>query len=263
MTDPKRIILTGAAGLAGRGVRPLLRERGHQLVLVDVVDPLPVDGERAWVIPVQDTDALREAIRGADAVIHLGGHSRERAWPELVDVNMDGTRSVLEAARLEGVSRVLLASSTHAVGFHPVPRHPVAELQPRPDSYYGVSKVVMEALGTAYADRYGMSVANVRIGTVLERPNSGRTLSTWLSYPDLARLIDAVAALDTPGAHLVWGVSHNSRAWFTPEAGHAMGYYPEDDAEQYAAEIEDNEDTGDGLIGGGFADMTHELGESW
>ncbi|MBF4619219.1 NAD(P)-dependent oxidoreductase [Clavibacter sp. VKM Ac-2873] len=264
MTNPTRIVMTGAAGMAGRGVRPLLRAAGHELVLLDLVDPDPVDGERAVTASVRDLGAMREAVRGADLVVHLGGISRERPWDDVLTANVDGTRTVLEAARAEGVRRVLLASSTHAVGFHPVPTEPVADLAPRPDSLYGVTKAAMEALGSVYADRHGMSVVSARIGTLLERPTGRRSLSTWLSFPDLARLIAAVAALEEPGAHIVWGVSRNARAWFSPDAGERIGYYPEDDAEAFAAGIDDGDDAdANGLIGGEWAAPEHALGDAW
>jgi len=264
MADVRRIALTGAAGMAGRGVRPLLRAAGHELVLLDLVDPDPVDGERAVVADVRDVEAVREAVRGADLVVHLGGISRERAWDEVLAANADGTRCVLKAARDEGVRRVLLASSTHAVGFHPIPAEPVDHLPPRPDSLYGVTKAAMEALGSVYADRHGMSVVSARIGTLLERPTGRRSLSTWLSFPDLARLIEAAAALDEPGAHVVWGVSRNTRAWFLPGAGERIGYYPEDDAEAFADGVVDGDDAdANGLIGGEWAAPQHALGDAW
>ncbi|WP_317230270.1 NAD(P)-dependent oxidoreductase [Clavibacter sp. MX14-G9D] len=264
MTAGLRIVITGAAGLAGRGVRPVLRAAGHRLVLLDLVAADPVGTETALLASVTDLDAVREAVRGADVVVHLGGISRERPWREVLEANVDGTRCVLEAARDAGVRRVLLASSTHAVGFHPVPARPVEHLAPRPDSYYGVSKAAMEALGAVFADRHGMSVVSARIGTVLERPTNSRSLSTWLSFPDLARMIEAVAALDAPGGHVIWGISRNTRAWAGLEAGHAIGYYPQDDAEAHAATIDVGDASeADGLIGGAFADPGHGLGDAW
>jgi uronate dehydrogenase len=62
---------------------------------------------------------MTEACEGVDAVLHLGGLSTVGySWDEYLDVNVNGTRCVLEAARLCGVPRVVYASSHHAVGFH-------------------------------------------------------------------------------------------------------------------------------------------------
>ena len=85
----------------------------------------------------------------------------------LVRTNVDGTKTLLDACVAAGVPRVLLASSLHAVGY--VPAVSLAEapvLCPRPDSYYGWSKVAIEALGSLYADRFGMTVVSARLGTV-------------------------------------------------------------------------------------------------
>jgi len=84
--------------------------------------------------------------------------------------------TVSAVAREAGVQRVLLASSIHAVGFHtPASVEAVEVPTPRPDTYYGVGKVVMEALGQLYADRFGMSVVAARLGTVEPEPTSIRS----------------------------------------------------------------------------------------
>lgn len=263
MSSPLRILITGAAGLAGSGVRPLLRDRGHELVLLDLAPVEAASGERVITGSFTDEAVLADALDGVDLVVHFGGHSREQSWEDIATVNVDGTRLLLDAARRAGVRHILLASSTHAVGFHPVPTAPVRELAPRPDSLYGVGKVAMEALGAVYADRHGMRVVNARIGTVEQRPNNVRSLSTWLSFPDLVRLIEATAALDAPGAHTVWAVSANTRTWFDLADGQGIGYYPVDDAEFVATEVGEPDAGGNGLIGGAFADPEHELGVPW
>ncbi|MGK9147688.1 NAD(P)-dependent oxidoreductase [Plantibacter flavus] len=263
MHVPTRILITGAAGLAGTGVRPLLLERGHELVLLDLA---PIDarpGERVVTGSFTDPDVLADALDGVHLVVHFGGYSREQTWEDIARVNIDGTRLVLDAAHRAGVRHVLLASSTHAVGYHPVPTTPVRALEPRPDSLYGVGKVAMEALGAVYADRHAMRVVSARIGTAEVRPNNVRSLSTWLSFPDLVRLIEATAALDAPGSHTVWAISANTRAWFDLSDGQGIGYYPVDDAEFVAGEVGEPDEVGNGLIGGAFADPEHELGVPW
>ncbi len=68
---------------------------------------------------VTDMAAMTAACAGADAVIHLGGIPTEDAWAPILDVNINGTYTVFEAARRAGVPRVVFASSNHAVGFAP------------------------------------------------------------------------------------------------------------------------------------------------
>jgi nucleoside-diphosphate-sugar epimerase len=72
------------------------------------------------------------------------------------------------------VGRVVFASSTHATGYTPPP--PDTDISesgyPCPDTNYGVGKAAGEAIGSLYADRYGMGVACVRIGACFGNPGS-------------------------------------------------------------------------------------------
>lgn len=82
----------------------------------------------------------------------------------------------------------------------------------RPDSLYGVSKAFGEALGSYSADKHGMVVACLRIGSCFERPTELRHLTTWLSPGDAVRLSDAL--LRAPGLHYatVNDISAHTRA---------------------------------------------------
>jgi NADP-dependent aldehyde dehydrogenase len=240
-----RILITGAAGNMGRLLRPRL---GGELRLLDR-EPIP-DAADAIVASVTDLDAMRAAVRGVSGILHLGGISVEDSWEKILDVNVNGTRTVLEAARLEGVEQVVLASSNHAVGFHGREEGMLpADVAQRPDTYYGVSKVAVEALGSLYHDRYGINVVCLRIGSCFERPTNARMLWTWMSPDDGARLVRA--ALGAKGFHIVWGISANTRRWWSLEAGEAIGYHPQDDAEAFAAEIAGTSDD-ESLAGGAF-----------
>jgi nucleoside-diphosphate-sugar epimerase len=251
-----RILMTGAAGGVGTLLRPRLAREGRVLRLLDLAAVEPGDGEEAITADVTDPEAMAGAMDGVDAVLHLGGYSVEHHWQDILDVNINGTYVVLEAARKAGVRHVVLASSNHAVGFHPREAEAPDYLFPRPDTFYGVSKVTKEALGSLYHDRYGMAVTCLRIGSCFEQPRDLRMLSTWLSPDDCARLTEAALAAD--GYHVVWGVSANTRGWWSPEEGRAIGYEPKDDAEVYApgliAELgePDPESMEQALLGGRF-----------
>jgi uronate dehydrogenase len=237
----ERILITGAAGGVGTLVRPRLAAGDRILRLLDIAEvPGAADGERVEIIQASVTDlgAMEQACEGATAVIHLGGHSLERPWAEILEVNINGTYNVLEAARRQGVKRVVLASSNHAVGFFPKADGEAGDyLFPRPDTNYGVSKAALEALGSMFADRYGMDVICVRIGSCFEHPRDARMLATWLSPDDCARLFEACLATPEPGFRVVWGISDNTRRWFSMEEGRKLGYESQDDSEVYAAEL--------------------------
>lgn len=260
------VTVTGAAGRMASLLRPQLRDLGWQVRLVDLRMPQDAVGEHESMFlgSVTDPVVMAEAVAGADLVVHLGGIHRETDWDTVMTTNVTGTRVVLDAARDAGVRKVLLASSTHAVGFWDFAsaRGAAGALPPRPDTYYGLSKVAMEGLGSLYADRFGMKIISARIGTSTERPDSARTLATWLSPGDLRRLVEATATdHGLPGHHVVWAVSANTRGWADLAAGRAaIGYEPIDDAEQWAATITATDDPTGHLLGGPWTTAEHRLG---
>ena len=73
MPTPHRVLLTGAAGGVGTFLRESLPGYGYSLRLSDIA-PVPGAPE-ALAVDLQDRDAVREAVRGVDAVVHLGGLS--------------------------------------------------------------------------------------------------------------------------------------------------------------------------------------------
>jgi uronate dehydrogenase len=245
-------------------LRPYLADAGYAVRLVDLAAaPDPRPNESVHVGSVTDPDFMADALKGATAVIHLGGLHREKTWAELVSTNITGTQVTLEAARQNGVERVLLASSTHAVGFHPTETAAQdSVLIPRPDTYYGVSKAAVEALGSLYADKYGMKVVSARIGTGGERPGNLRTLGSWLSPADSFRLVEATLNnLGAPGHHVVWAVSANTRGWANLDAGKRIGFEPQDDAEAFAAGVDTTaRDKWADLLGGAWAGDGHRVG---
>jgi uronate dehydrogenase len=250
------ILITGGAGRIGQMLRTRLARPHRVLRLLDVTAPKPAaSGEAVEVLPatsVTAPGAVRRAAEGADAIVHLGGVATEGAWQDILSVNIDGSRTVLEAARLAGVPRLVLASSNHTVGFvrrdSAPPGGLPAGVPARPDTYYGLSKATLEALGSLYHDRFGLDVVCLRIGLCSEAPPDTAALPTWLSPDDMARLTEA--ALTATGFRIVWGVSANTRRWWSLAEGEAIGYHPRDDSEVYADRIPQVDD--DELLGGMF-----------
>ena len=235
---PGPVLVTGAAGLIGGWLRGGLPERGWAVRGLDVV-PVPDvrPGEEHRTADVTDLAAMVEATTGCSAVVHLAGIATESTWPAIRDTNIDGTYAALEAARRAGVQRVVLASSNHAVGYTPRPEQGLlteADAPHRPDTYYGVSKATMEALGSLYVDRYGLDVVCLRIGSAFPEPTTVRQLATWLSPTDTVGLVDAALRAPSPGFSVVWGVSDNTRRWCDLTAAEALGYRSVDDSEVFA-----------------------------
>jgi uronate dehydrogenase len=244
----RRVLLTGAAGRIGTALTERLPAFGWDLRLFDR-DQVP-GGIVGDVTSPADLDA---AMAGVDAVVHLAGQPTEAPWPVIREANIEGTLQLFEAARRAGVRRVVYASSNHAVGFTPLADNLPADVPPRPDTLYGVSKVFGEALGRYYVDRYDMQVACLRIGTFEDRPSHPRSLGTWLSADDAARLVDACLRSSALNYAIVWGISANTRRAWSLDAGRALGYEPHDDAEDHLADIPDADPhPSDAFVGGGF-----------
>ncbi|GGJ59407.1 NAD-dependent epimerase/dehydratase family protein [Streptomyces brasiliensis] len=227
------VLITGAAGAVGTILRQGLPGLGWQLRCFDVAPPDPPD-DVPWLLgDISDRRRLVEAMRGAGAVIHLAGIPHEADFPRLLHTNIDGTYQVFEAAREAGVTRVLYASSNHAVGRYTADTRLSDSARPRPDSLYGVSKAFGEALGSYYADRFGMRVACVRIGSCFAHPTQLRHLATRLSPGD------AVLLFAAPGLRFatVNGISANIRAWWDLDGARALGCAPQDDEEGWARDL--------------------------
>src|ERR1700761_8074540 len=97
----RTIVITGAAGRIGTYLRSRLARPDRVLRLLDVA-PLAAPsgpGEEPVTASVTDLAAMTAACAGVDAVIHLGGIPSENAWAPILDVNINGTYTVFEAAR--------------------------------------------------------------------------------------------------------------------------------------------------------------------
>jgi len=260
-----RLLVTGASGNMGRVLRPLLRREGRILRLADLAEPTdPQPGEEVIAFDLTDPDAVAKACQGVEAVLHLGGISVEASFEDVLAVNIAGTNNLLRAAVDAGVSKVMLASSNHAVGFYRRGDIPPGadglpdDIPARPDTFYGWSKAAIEPLGSLYHSRYGIDITVLRIGTCFPEPPDARALATWLAPEDAARLVEAILDNPTPGYRVIWATSDNTRRWWSLSGARALGYEPADDAERFAADRVERfgePDLGDpthDLVGGSF-----------
>jgi uronate dehydrogenase len=234
-----KVLVTGAAGSIGRVVTVGLVDRGHTVVGLDRT-PQPDGEEGAWyTADATDPDAVAAVFEeeSLDAVVHLAGHPSEASLPDSLSSHVITTGALLDAMVEHDVSRLVYAGSNHAVGRTPRTERLGTDVRPRPDTFYGVAKVAAEALMSLYADRYGIDAVSCRIGSFLERPETVRNLSTWLSHDDCVRMVEASLTTPAPGFAVLYGISANTRAWWDLEPGRALGYEPQDDAEHFLASI--------------------------
>ncbi len=247
-----RIAVTGSNGSIGNRLCPDLA-KDFEVVRIDLRGA-DVNAD------VRDFQAMQEALKGCETVIHLAGVVAVDAdWESVYGTNIGGTYNVFEAARINGAKRIIFASSNHCVGMHEVRNAPqiyepefglvVNTVEPyRPDGLYGVWKAFGETLGRYYSDKYGIQVACVRIGSITQadhprdesvRESSGwldltdeqkfkRYAATWMSQRDFARLVRSILSRDVPYG-VVYGVGDNRTRFWDLEPGRAIyGFWPED-----------------------------------
>jgi len=253
-----RVAITGAAGKVGRVVSEGLPS--HQITLFTHSEHEDIDSE---LLDGTSRDAFTDAMAGVDALVHLAWISGDlEEWTAAQEENIRMVRNALEAALENDLDRVVIASSSHAVGmynrddpseFESTVEEPTAvidtETPPRPDSTYGVAKVTTEALCSYYADRYGLDVVVLRIGWLMsraelldrrsdseERVRFARAM--WLSPRDCRALF--TASLEQPLSEspvIGHGISRNAERYLTlTETMQQLGYRPRDDA---ATELEE------------------------
>lgn len=247
-----KIAVTGSAGLIGSRLCANLCA-DHEIVGIDLQG-----GD--FDADVRDLGAMESALAGCETVIHLAGAvAVDASWEDVYGTNIGGTYNVYEAARRNGLRRIIFASSNHAVGMNEVDHAPHI-YEPlfgrvigvndayRPDGLYGVWKAFGETLGRYYSDKFSMQVACVRIGSITKADDPkdpsvrnssdwlnltdeqkfARYAATWMSHRDFARLIRAILASEVPFA-IVYGVGDNATRFWDLEAGRAIyGFWPQD-----------------------------------
>lgn len=163
-------LVTGTSGLIGHAlVRSLLAD-GHSVVGMDQSRSDDLD------IPflshsLPDPHRWHEAIVrfGVTRIVHAGGISgpmlMRDAPARLCDINLSGLVALLEAARVQGVARVVWFSSVLAYGRQPT-LDPVSEdTVLRPDTVYGATKASGDALIEAFHAEFGLDAVSLRVAS--------------------------------------------------------------------------------------------------
>jgi uronate dehydrogenase len=236
----KPILLTGASGNLGRMLAKALAAEGFALKLTDIApfpDPLPA-GASFTRVDLNDGVALLRLAEGCGTILHFGGVSVERPFEEVLGPNIRGLYHVYEAARREG-ARVVFASSNHSIGFHQRSETIDADCDFLPDGYYGLSKAYGELMGRMYWHYHGVESVFIRIGSAIPEPVDARMLASWLSFPDLARLIVRTVVTETlGGCRVIWGASANARmTWWGKDDREQLGWAPRDSADGFAGQL--------------------------
>jgi uronate dehydrogenase len=232
-----RILVTGASGAIGHTAVSSLREQGHFVRGFDR-QPAVVSGEH-HVGDLCDILALRAAARGMEIAIHLAGvPERENFAEQLVPNNIVGTHNLLEVARLEGLSRVVYASSCRVVGGLDWHQERIGlEAGLVPGDHYGISKATGELLARMYSERFGISVIAGRfgwyvrnLGEAQEMARSDVGLRLYLSHRDAATFFRRSICAENIKFAAVFVTSLNGghSLFDLKPAAELLGYEPQD-----------------------------------
>ena len=204
-----KILLTGAGGQIGTDLLPILVARGDEVAAFDLaLRPTTCPPEVQWIrgdiTYAEEVNTVVESFR-PDRILHLaailsaaGEGVPHRAWR----VNMDGTRNVLEAARLFEVEQVFFTSTIAAFGPGLAP--PVGDSVPlRPTTMYGLTKVAGELLGEYYEKTWGIDFRGVRFPGLINAgiPGGGTSDYALFMYVDGIRK-GAYEAFCTPASRI-------------------------------------------------------------
>lgn len=160
---------------------------------------------------LEDAAAMQRLLQGVDAVVHVGGVPTAVAFSALLPANIAGVFNCYEAARLQGVRRVVLASSNHVVGAYEPSLTLGATAPSQPDTLYGATTLWAKALVRVYWDRRGIASICLRIGSATAEPLNRRMLAIWISPGDLLRPVLAALTVPSPGFRVVYGISTKPR----------------------------------------------------
>ncbi len=226
--DGSRIVVTGAAGLIGRATVAHLVAAGALVTGFDLAPEAPMDGI-AWAVgDITDEGALRAALAGADAVVHLGGIAGMDVTDDISTyrINTVGTYAVFSIAASLGVQKVVYASSINASGLplgrlRPPTHLPYDETEPTAfgDSY-SLSKDANEQAARMAHATWGLELTGLRFPLVRDITLDGGTRFaahvraaldeqavrqayegwSYLDVTDAARAIEAALLRSTPAA---------------------------------------------------------------
>jgi len=230
-----KILVTGSAGYVGRPVCRELGRRGHEVRGLDLI---ATPGLReAVVADIADAAAVREAVRGVDAVVHLAAQPEEAEFSRLVGPNVVGLYNVMDAARAQNVARVVLASSVMVVAGRKN-RRPVTTARAWPRTHYALTKMLAEDMGEMYARCFAMSVVAVRLGWMVRTPAEADKLramdvpNIYCSARDAGRLFAQAAEtgeLGPGGFAVVYATSRGGeRLYDMKPARRLLGYEAQD-----------------------------------
>ena len=227
------ILITGSSGAVARAICPDLVAAGHELRGLDQV---ATPGIQDMIVDnIESRGAVARAMQGMNAVIHLAAEPNDADFPLLVGPNVVGLFNVMDAARAEKVTRVVLASSIQVLSRRPRGVTPASVDDASPGNHYALTKLWAEKMGEMYARQYGLSVLAIRIAWLIRNQTEAMAMlrnprpHLYLSARDAGRFfVRAIEARDIDFA-VMYAASQGAEIAFDMEpARRVLGYVAHD-----------------------------------
>ena len=241
MSDKKRVLLTGAAGLVGNALwKAWEKEDKYDLTLVVHVKDVEDAKSRIERADIRDYARMRELCQNQDVLVHLAYVSQQHLGKNENEITDIGASMLLfEAAREEGIKKIVYASTNHVTGWnerlHSPPVFSTGD-QFRPDSWYGAMKGMTEVAGRYLSNAFEIAFISIRIGSFSGKyePRNLRHCSTFLTPRDCAQLFTLAVDYEGPEKYIVtYGISGNTDGYQNSfldirTAVEVLGYKPQD-----------------------------------
>ena len=259
MKKYNRIVLTGASGRLGSYLREPLSKITKKLVSTDKDDiGKTLHNEVFKKLNIKNFKDVNKILKKTDLIIHFGAYSNEGPFQEILDSNILGTYNIWKSAKRNKIKRIIFASSIHSVGMYRANETINHKVMHKPDTFYGLSKCFGENLAQMYWDKCGIECLTIRILSCA-KVTSKRSLSTWLSYDDLIRIVIQSTKIKKLGFEIIYGVSNNKRLNVdNTNATRKLKINIKDNAEKFLNKLEQKLDIkkdkpGDKYLGGPFS----------
>ena len=173
------ILITGGAGFIGQILaKELLNDPSHKITLTDIIEPPIPKGTK---YPQNAKSIKADLLEGADNLVDksldavyafhgIMSSGAEENFDLGMSVNIDATRSLLEALRKTCPGVRVIYSSSQAVYGQPLPEVVTDDITPTPQSSYGAEKIVCETLINEYTRRQFINGFTLRFPTISIRP---------------------------------------------------------------------------------------------
>jgi len=230
--NKKKILVTGAGGRIGSIICPMLFKT-YDLRLLDTMKLKASNNEEIITGDIRDSKILQSAMEDVDAIVHLAAiPDEDDFYTKLMPINIEGIYTLLEAARRNGIKKIIFASTCQISFGYPNSTFVTTDMAVRPNNLYACSKIFGEAICRYYSDKFGISIICLRIGYFQnydsEFLQDSEVQKKWCSPKDLVQIIEKSIE-----SNLKYGVffaisNNKNRIWDIEDAKQKLGYDPID-----------------------------------